>query len=59
MDEQFLLVFVNFKLLKMRLGISGQCEVSDQIQSKRSDQIFKSEFKNNAAVYRKKLKANK
>jgi hypothetical protein len=32
----------------MRLGISGQCEVSDQIQSKRSDQIFKSEFKNNA-----------
>jgi len=37
----------------------GQCEVSDQIQNKRSDQIFKREFKNDTTVYRSKLKANK
>jgi len=29
-----------------------QCDVSDQIQNKRSDQMFKSEFKNDKTIYR-------
>ncbi len=42
----------NFDKLRLILIKLRQCEVSDQIQNKRSDQMFKSEFKNVTTVYR-------
>ncbi len=43
--------FQNIKILGFwLLLIDGQCEVSDQIKDKRSDQMFKSEFKNDPTV---------
>jgi hypothetical protein len=57
----FLIIFISliFFLIKSNLKQTTdlwQCEVSDQIKNKRTDQMFKNEFKNDPTV-KKKIKS--